>query len=73
MYDTNKFAPNAPRCINCTKPMQLLRRTSRFGGLPDLYSFYCVTCDEWHVEEGDAVDKQPPLRRTSLVTQETLG
>jgi hypothetical protein len=46
MYDTNKFAPKAPRCINCAKPMQLLRRTFRFGGLPDLYSFYCVTCDE---------------------------
>ena len=29
-------------------------RTSRFGGLPDLFSFYCCVCDEWHVEEGDA-------------------
>jgi hypothetical protein len=37
--------------------MQLLRRTSRFGGLPDLYSSYCLACDEWHVEEGDAVDQ----------------
>jgi hypothetical protein len=60
-------APKAPRCINCARPMQLLRRTSRFGGLPDLYSFYCVTCDEWHVEEGDAVDKERPHRTTSLV------
>ena len=32
---TNK-APKAPRCINCARPMQLLRRTSRFDGLPDL-------------------------------------
>ena len=56
MRDNNK-TPNAPRCINCARPMQLLRKTSRFGGLADLFSFYCVTCDEWHVEEGDA----PPI------------
>ena len=36
-----------------------LRRTSRFGGLPDLYSFYCLAGDEWHVEEGNAVADQP--------------
>ena len=48
----NRTAPKPPRCHSCAKPMQLLRRTSRFGGLPDLYSFYCVACDEWHVEEG---------------------
>jgi len=54
MYEnhTNKPAPKPPRCVNCARPMQLLRRASRFGGLPDLYSFYCVACDEWHVEEG---------------------
>ena len=57
MYDkyANKTAPKTPRCLSCARPMQLLRRTSRFEGLPDLYSFYCCTCDEWHVEEGDAV------------------
>jgi hypothetical protein len=32
----------------------------RFDGLPDLYSFYCMTCDEWHVEEGVAVVNQRP-------------
>ena len=47
-------APKPPRCHSCAGPMQLFRRTSRFGGLPDLYSFYCCVCDEWHVEEGDA-------------------
>ena len=68
MYDnhTNKSAPKPPRCVTCARSMQLLRRTSRFGGLPDLYSFYCVTCDEWHVEEGDAVDKQQPDRSACL-------
>jgi hypothetical protein len=62
MYDNfaNEASPRAPRCPGCAQPMQLLRRTSRFGGLPDLYSFYCCTCDEWHVEEGDAVAGPPP-------------
>ena len=58
MRDTNTSRPIAPRCHNCARPMQLLRRTCRFGALPDLYSFYCLACDEWHVEEGDAPDSQ---------------
>ena len=67
MYDryANKTAPKTPRCLSCARPMQLLRRTSRFEGLPDLYSFYCCTCDEWHVEEGDAV-AGPFSRRSRL-------
>ena len=56
MYGTT---PKTPRCLNCARPMQLFRRTSRYGGLPDLYSFHCVACDEWHVEEGDAVRLVP--------------
>jgi hypothetical protein len=55
---TNTPAPKFSRCTKCARPMQLIRRTTRFNGLPDLYSFYCVTCDEWHVEEGDAVVNQ---------------
>ena len=51
---TNRFVRKPPRCLGCARPMQLLRRTWRFGGLPDLYSFYCLACDEWHVEEGNA-------------------
>jgi hypothetical protein len=47
----DKSLPKAPRCHRRARPMQLLRRTSRFGGLPDLCSFYCCACDEWHVEE----------------------
>jgi hypothetical protein len=47
--------PKRPRCLNCANPMQLSRGTLRYGALPDLYSFYCVICDEWHVEEGEAV------------------
>ncbi len=54
MRDTNKPTPNPQRCVSCARPMQLLRRTSRFKPLPDLCSFYCLACDEWHVEEREA-------------------
>ena len=46
--------------------MQLFRRTSRYGGLPDLYSFYCLQCEEWHVEEGDAVADELPRHPTGM-------
>jgi hypothetical protein len=62
---TNRSEFKSPRCTHCARPMQLLRRTARFNGLPDLYSFYCVACDEWHVEEGDAVVDQRPDRLTA--------
>jgi hypothetical protein len=57
MHDA-KSPPKTPRCDNCARPMQLLRRTSRYGGLPDLCSFYCLACDEWHVEEREAASEQ---------------
>ena len=59
-------APKPPRCPSCARPMQLFSRTSRFDGLPDLYSFYCCTCDEWHVEKGDAVADELPRHRTGM-------
>ena len=62
---TNKFAPTV-KCPSCATPMQLVRRTSRFGGLTDLYSFYCLACDAWHVEEGNAVATRLPYRRADL-------
>jgi hypothetical protein len=61
----NMTAPK-PRCVRCAAPMQLLRRTSRFGGLPDVYTFYCCICDEWRVEEDEKADRLPH-RRAGLV------
>jgi hypothetical protein len=55
----------SPRCSKCATPMQLFRRTERFNGLPDLYSFYCLARDVWHVEEGDAVVDRPHRRLTA--------
>jgi hypothetical protein len=54
-----KSAPTFSRCPSCGKPMQILRKTPRFGELPDLFSFYCVTCDAWRVKEGSPVVRQP--------------
>jgi hypothetical protein len=61
----NMAAPKPPRCARCATPMQLLRRTVRFGGLPDVYTFYCCVCDQWRVEEGDGPPKQSPNHRAS--------
>jgi hypothetical protein len=44
--------PRPPRCLGCAQPMKLVRRTMRFGGLRDLYTFECRQCGEWHTEEG---------------------
>ncbi len=65
MWDkrANKSAakpPRSPHCFGCARPMQLVRRTPRFGGLRDLYTFECRACGVWHIEEGDdAVEDRP--------------
>jgi len=47
-----KLMPAAPRCRCCAQAMRLTRKTPRFGGLPDLYTFECRSCETSHVEEG---------------------
>jgi hypothetical protein len=49
--ERDKTILKRPRCVSCARPMRLIRKTSRFGGLPDLYIFECDACGEWHVEE----------------------
>jgi hypothetical protein len=50
---SNKCAPNAPLCLSCAQSMRLARITSRFGDLPDLYTFECRACGVSHIEEHD--------------------
>jgi hypothetical protein len=52
----NNSAPKPPRCFGCGRPMQAVRRTPRFGGLPDPYTFECRACGVWHIEQGDAAE-----------------
>ena len=53
----SRSAPKPPRpltCFGCARPMKFVRRTLRFGGLPDLITFECRECGEWHTEEGQS-------------------
>ena len=49
---SDNAVPAAPRCPRCAQPMRIARRTPRFGGLPDLYTFECRSCEISHTEEG---------------------
>jgi hypothetical protein len=45
-----KNAPTSPHCPACAQVMRLARITSRFGDLPDLYTFECRACGVSHIE-----------------------
>ena len=47
---SEKCAPTSPHCPACAQVMRLARITSRFGDLPDLYTFECRTCGVSHIE-----------------------
>ena len=48
---SNNSTPTLPRCASCAQLMLLIRRTQRFGGLPDLYMFECRACGVSNTEE----------------------
>ena len=47
---SNEYAPRTPLCPSCAQIMRLARMTSRFSGLPDLYTFECRACGVAHIE-----------------------
>ena len=47
---SDKCAPASPHCPACAQVMRLARMTSRFGDLPDLYTFECRACGVSHIE-----------------------
>ena len=47
---SNKCPPTSPHCPACAQVMRLARITSRFGDLPDLYTFECRACGVSHIE-----------------------
>jgi len=59
-------SPRPPRCFGCARPMQLVRRTPRFGALRDVYTFECRACGEWHIEEADILAGPPADREAVL-------
>ena len=50
----SKTVLTRPRCVGCAQPMRLIRKTLRFGRLPDLYTFECQACGETQIEEAAA-------------------
>jgi GcrA cell cycle regulator len=48
-------SPKPPHCPSCAQIMRATRITSRFGDLPDLYTFECRACSLSHVEAGCSV------------------
>jgi hypothetical protein len=47
----NDSALALQKCPRCAQLMKLVRRTQRFGGLPDLCIFECTACGISHTEE----------------------
>ena len=47
---SNKNTPRQPLCPSCAQMMRLVRTTSRFEGLGDLYTFECRACGLSHIE-----------------------
>src|SRR5215469_10187895 len=47
---SDKCTPTSPHCPACAQVMRLARITSRFGDLPDLYTFECRACGVSHIE-----------------------
>ena len=47
---SNQCPPKPPLCASCAQIMRLARKTSRFGDLPDLYTFECSACGVSHFE-----------------------
>jgi hypothetical protein len=43
--------PKLPLCPSCAQNMLLIRRTQRFGTLPDVCTFECRGCGVFHFEE----------------------
>jgi hypothetical protein len=54
----DKTVIKRPRCVACARPMRLIRKTLRFAGLPDLYTFECEACGETHVEDAPMPEQE---------------
>jgi hypothetical protein len=55
--------PKRSLCPSCGQTMRLARITSRFGDLPDLYTFECRACGVLRVEaEETATNAASPIR-----------
>ena len=49
--NADRSRPKLPLCPGCAQNMRLVRRTQRFGALPDVCTFECRGCGVSHFEE----------------------
>ena len=47
---SHEHSPKTPLCPSCAQVMRFARITSRFGDLPDVYTFECWGCGVTHIE-----------------------
>src|SRR6516164_1194852 len=55
--NAERLVPKVPLCPSCAQNMRLIRRTQRFGTLPNVCTFECRGCGVSHFEE-----YEPPKR-----------
>ena len=51
VMNAERSGPKLPLCPSCAQNMRLIRRTQRFGELPDVCTFECPGCGVSHFEE----------------------
>jgi hypothetical protein len=51
VMNAERAEPKLPPCPSCAQNMRLIRRTQRFGTLPDVCTFECRGCGLSHSEE----------------------
>src|SRR5215472_7489375 len=78
VMSANNSALAQQRCPRCAQPMKLIRRTQRFGGLPDLCTFECAACSISHTEECKPTHGTLPMyaesrRRHAAILLGSLG
>jgi hypothetical protein len=61
-------APAPPPCPSCSQIMRLARTTSRFGDLPDIYTYECRVCRVSYIKEGITTLCAPSLYYTILLS-----
>jgi hypothetical protein len=60
-----------PLCPNCNKPMMLARTWSRLGGLPEMHTYQCKSCNVVFTEVATGNGVMP--ERASALHHETYA
>jgi transposase-like protein len=58
----NNSAPAPAQCPHCAQPMRLVRRTLRYRGLPDVFTFECKACGVSRIQEDGQPREKTPVK-----------